>query len=208
MTSFDDFQRFLPQYLSPEPKERLFRDLKKYPLNLPKRMYSASNMFAHDLLQGDGVEGLLIVSLPDTTSKKGMAIIVSNTCDISKGNKRDYMWPRLVYCPILRMSAYEQLISSATTTEQQKQAHLKDVRDQAVTNFFFLPKGGNLQADGLVPFDMMINTDNTKVDHARLCEKKLFTLSNYGWYCFLFKLGLHFSRMNEGVDREEYPTEH
>lgn len=48
--------------------------------------------------------------------------------------------------------------------------------------------------------------NDREVDHlfflcVQIKQKKIFTLSNYGFYMFLVKLSIHFTRVREGVDR-------
>lgn len=50
-------------------------------------------------------------------------------------------------------------------------------------------------------FDRINNCDNDAMPRNDLDSRRLYSLSNYGLYLFLFKLSVHLTRIREGVDR-------
>lgn len=50
-------------------------------------------------------------------------------------------------------------------------------------------------------FDRAISLPLTEDIVKNMCGNKLFTLSNFGLYLFLFKLSVHFTRIQERIDR-------
>ncbi len=63
------------------------------------------------------------------------------------------------------------------------------------------PQKPNLE-ESLVFLDRIWNLDNNYIDRSSLNKSRLFTLSNTGFYIFLTKLSIHFSRIRERVDRD------
>ena len=54
---------------------------------------------------------------------------------------------------------------------------------------------------GLLVLDRINNCDAQAVDLSELVKTRLFTLSDYGFYLFLYKLSLHLTRIREGIAR-------
>ena len=46
-----------------------------------------------------------------------------------------------------------------------------------------------------------MSVDNSYISREELNSKRLFSLSDYGFYMLLFKLSVHFSRIQEKVNR-------
>lgn len=65
---------------------------------------------------------------------------------------------------------------------------------------FYLPKGGELEEDHVA----LIHDAHTlplSSFQAQQSRRKLFTLSQVGFYIFLFKLSVHFCRFHEKIHR-------
>lgn len=196
----EQIERYLPQFLSQGSKEELFRNLKDFPSNIDSRMYCDRSKAQAFVSQGDGLKELKFVSDWNTVSiKSAPAIILSNTCDISMENKRNFP-PFAVYCMLISFSKYLETLRSRGVDKNQVDAIAEDIRKQRTTNLFFLPKGQNLDEDKIA-----------LLDHAQSCpasvfqntQSKLFSLSNYGFYMFLLKLSIHFTRIRDGLDRTD-----
>jgi len=201
MMSFDDLKLFLPKYLSPKSEEELFRELKQFPINIDSRIYQHHTHNNSLIYQGDGLKEMLLVELPSMSTQKAAAIVLSNTCDIDSANTR-YFQTRICYAPILKLKKYEQALS-IKIPEQKVQEHILAIKKQKITQIFFLPKGSNLLEDSFVLFDRILNCPTKTIAPNSLKDKKIFTLSNYGLYLFLFKLSIHFTRVREGIDRSQ-----
>ena len=61
MISFEEIQKYLPKYLSPESEKRLFDGLKQFPDNIDSRLYTDYLKDNEILYQGDGVRDVLFV---------------------------------------------------------------------------------------------------------------------------------------------------
>lgn len=204
MIEFDEIKKYLPQYLSGSSQKALFDELKRFPCNIDSRLYSRTAAQDNVIYQGDGLSGLMVLNLPDTTVKPAPAVVLSNSCDIDPTNKR-FFQARAVYAPIFQLHKYESSLREGARTgdfsEEVISQHIEAIRNQFVTQIFYLPKGHHLEYESIVFLDRL-NNCSVKDMYPALKDKKLFSLSNYGFYLFLIKLSIHFTRVREGVDRE------
>jgi len=203
MSYFDDFQKYLPQYLSPESQKELFSQLNEFPDNINKVVYAYSFCENEIIYQGDGFDGFLITNLPKNDQKESPCIILSNTCDVNAENERKFFIPRIMYCPIMSLDRYSKWLSDkrGLLSGEALEAHLKAIKDQHITSFFYLPKGANLLEDSIALLDRVNNCDLDYLTPNFIENNRLFSLSNYGFYLFLFKLSVHFTRVFEKADR-------
>jgi hypothetical protein len=126
-------------------------------------------------------------------------MVLSNTCDIAPENKR-LLGPRLLYCPIISFGKYANLVSTHKGQPDPKQ-HLEDIRMQRISEMFYLPRNEQLGEDGIALLARINNCDAQRVSLQELARDRLFTLSDYGFYFFLFKLSIHLTRIRENVAR-------
>jgi len=206
MINFDDVKEYLPKYLSDETRDNLYGSLSDFPDNIDNRIYTSTLKDDHILYQGDGVEGVLLLNLPDTTTKEGKGIIVSNSCDIYQENKR-VMPIRIVYAPIFNLDHYEDLlrkkyVSDSTYTSEYITQHIQDIKKQFISHLFFLPPCEKINYNSFVSFDRLLNCPSDSFVEESIPNQRLFSLSNYGFYLFLFKLSIHLTRIREKIDRE------
>lgn len=200
--SLEKFKNFLPRFLSEESKKELFHGLNDFPNNIADRMYTSYLKEKSVVFQGDGLKDMMVVNLPETKVDKANAVILSNSCDIDLDNPRDIP-ARACYCPIFNLEKYKALlIKSSGKSTQQVESHIEDIKKQKVTQIFYLPKYGETLDESLVFLDRINNINNTSIDRESLKDKRIFTLSNLGFYLFLFKLSVHLMRIREGVDRK------
>jgi hypothetical protein len=196
----EDIKLYLPQYLSDDEQKRLREELAKFPMDGTKEtIYTNALKNADYLLQGDGIDSMPFISFPDLKIKEVPALLLSNTCDMSVDNKRMNL-SRIMYAPILNFDKYEKSLRK-NFPKDKVDNHLKDIREQHVSQILFLPKGGNLAYDGIVFFDRAISLPLSEDVVNGMCGRKLFTFSNFGFYLFLLKLSIHFTRIQEKIDR-------
>ena len=79
--------------------------------------------------------------------------------------------------------------------------HIARIKKQYISHIFFLPAGSQLENDSIVLFDRINSLPNSLQDRNKIPEQRLFTLSDYGFYLFLYKLSIHFTRIRENVSR-------
>jgi hypothetical protein len=196
----EDIKNFLPQYLSPKTTEKLLSDLKQFPENIDKRLYGFEGKEECVIYQGDGLDNLLIINLPDLATKTGNGIMLSNTCDIDLENQRKFS-SNMVYAPIINLNKYIKMLEdSKTMNADALRVHIDDIRHQRITQIFYLPQYGSFE-ESFVFLDRVISIDNESYDRATLAKHRLFSLSQYGLYLFLYKISIHFTRFHERVDR-------
>lgn len=196
----EEIRKYLPQYLSDAELSHLKDELAKFPTDGTKdTVYTIALNGANYLLQGDGISNVTYLNFPKTDIRPVNAILLSNTCDMSTENKR--LNPcRIMYAPILNFDKYAENLRKYFS-EQRVSNHLKDVKAQQISQMLYLPKGGKMDYDGIVFFDRAISIPLTEDEVRTMCDNKLFTLSNFGLYLFLFKLSVHFTRIQERIDR-------
>lgn len=196
----EEIKKYLPQYLSDTAKNRLKEELAKFPTDgTNDTIYTCALSGADYLLQGDGVAEMNYLDFPGTKNGTVNAILMSNTCDMSTDNKR--MNPcRIMYAPVLDFDKYEEKLRKDFPADRVNN-HLKDVKLQLISQILYLPKGGKLVHDGIVFFDRAISIPLSEERVKSMCNRKLFTLSNFGLYLFLFKMSVHFTRIQERIDR-------
>lgn len=199
MSLVEDIKLYLPKYLSTESKDILMAELNSFPNNLDKRMYT-SGLEKSIVYQGDGIAKMPVVKLPDVEKlREENCLILSNTCDLDLSNER--MVPSsILYAPMINLNKYEKVLRSTGITEERIENHISDLKRQKITQLFFLPENGNIP-DSFVRLDNILFVGNDYLDRDTLEERRLFSLSNYGFYMLMFKLSVHFSRIRETVDR-------
>lgn len=192
--STETIQTQLPYYLTQEQKHNLVKALNEFP-----KINFYTERYPLDILQGDSWTNLDVISFEDGSRKKIRGIILSNSCDISLENERD-LPPKLIFAPIIKLNNFAELIKKCGVLPSRISSRLHAIREQKVTTMFYLPKGGNLDDEYVavlddlhtIPLNAFVN-DNTR--------KKLFTLSQAGFYLFLLKLSVHFCRFHENLSR-------
>jgi len=204
MIDFEEIKKYLPQYLSSESQDKLFEDLKGFPTNLDQ-FYSFSLSKNDSFYQGDGVSKLLVVDLPNPKIGELPSLIISNSCDIEPKNER-FFSSRVLYAPIFKLEKYKNAlildnVKNEKYTINAVEDHIKNIKNQLTNQILFLPKGGQLEDDSIVFLDRINSCPIEQLNKTGNSLYKLFTLSNYGFYVFLIKLSIYFTRIREGIDR-------
>jgi hypothetical protein len=194
MSIEDLIENHIPIYLSDQRKYDLLKNIRE---SYPDVDYYSDN-HADGFLQGDGWTKFDVVDLFSTEKKEISGIILSNTCDIDSENKR--LSPtKLVFAPIIRFAIYKRMLLDNCSATEKIDNHLLSIKNQAVTNRFYLPKSPLMDSDYVVLLDDIhsIPVDYYLTKHAELRVR----LSNAGFYIFILKLSIHFCRLFEGIDR-------
>lgn len=199
--NLNDLKLYLPKYLSTESEKLLFDNLKDFPKNIDTRLYTSALKDINIIFQGDGLDDMLIINLPNKEIKGTKSMVLSNTCDIDPKNKRNFP-SQIVYTPIFNLSKYaDALKRNSTKTDKQVEEHINTIKKQKITQIFYLPKINDVIEDSIIFFDRVNNCSLEHLKGMNLKEEKLFTLSDYGEYLFLLKLSIHFTRIQDKVDR-------
>lgn len=199
--SIEEIQKFLPQYLSATTFDQLKQELKDYPDNIDSRMYT-TYIEPNIVYQGDGLRDMPVVRVSAnhrTHIQYLPSIILSNTCDIDLANTR-FFSASIMFAPIISLDKYRKTLLECGIDEKKIDAHIAVIKTQQCTQIFYLPASPAMQ-ESIVFLDRVCHSNNHDVDRKELSEKRIFSLSQYGFYMLLFKLSIHFCRMQEGVDR-------
>jgi hypothetical protein len=195
---FEEFQTYLPKYLSAEAQARLFKEWGQFPANIDSRLYTTKLKDERTVFQGDGLARVWVSNLPDPSVREARVMVLSNTCDTAPENER-LVGPRLIYCPIISLPKWEEGLRQQDRIPPAE--HLSDIRAQKVSTMFYLPRNNALGDEAIALLDRINNCDLQKLNLDELTGTRLFTLSDYGFYMFLFKLSIHLTRIREGVLR-------
>ena len=198
MTSFEDIKKYLPQYLSDSDAKQLFSALKDFPNNIDERFYSNYSLDDNILYQGDCLKDIPAFNLPDTRTKLSQSMAISNTCDMDLINKR--LWnTRILFSQIILLEKLEKGLCQRFPKDRVTN-YINSLKKQQITNAFYLPKSKNLD-EAVAFFDYTNSFDINYIDRESLKERRLVSLSNYGFYILLLKLSIHFTRVQEKVER-------
>lgn len=199
---FENFKTYLPKYLSTDAQTKLFAELNQFPKNIDNRLYTTRLRDEPTLFQGDGLASLWVADLPNQAIGKTRVMVLSNSCDIAPNNKY-LLGPRLLYCPIISLAKLASLLQGQARLSAgfDLPSYLNTIRQQENSSMFYLPKNDTLGEEAIALLDRINNCDAQAVNVQELLRNRLFTLSDYGFYLFLFKLSLHLTRIREGVAR-------
>jgi hypothetical protein len=150
------------------------------------------------MLQGDAWRQLHLRNFETGEKALVNGVVLSNTCDVAPDNKRD-LPSNIVFAPLVALSAYERLLDNAGVSKQSISDKMNAIRRQRVTNLFYVPAGGALEAEHIVLLDD-IHTMPAKAFEVH-SSTKIFTLSQAGFYLFILKLSIHFCRFHENLAR-------
>jgi hypothetical protein len=195
---FEEIGTYLPKYLSADATNELFEELKQFPRNIDSRLYTSKLKDDPGLFQGDGLARIWISNLPDPRVETVRVMVISNTCDVTVENKK-LLGPRLIYCPIISLPKYAQMVTASREIAADR--HISDIRQQRIASMFYLPRIDALGEESVALLDRINNCDLQALNLGELVATRLFTLSDYGFYLFLFKLSIHLTRIRENVAR-------
>lgn len=176
---------------------------------LAKIVYNRPNYFLslyHDrfedtMLQGGGRPGFQLFSFKTGRLRSVKGLILSNSCDISPDNSRQIP-SRIIFAPLVKLATYKSLLERNCMNQELIEARINSIKVQRTTNIFYLPAGNPLEEEYIVRFDEAQSMPMATYYDTQGEKKKLFTLSNTGFYMLLFKLSIHFCRFQESVHRD------
>lgn len=201
----ESLQQQIPFYLTAEDQQVLVNELKAIAGGgaADYLLSDYRDSFGEVMLQGDGWRGFQMFLFDSGERRSVRGVVLSNSCDVDPANRRDVP-ARLVFAPLVKLSAYEALLFKSGIDATKVGDKIAAIRAQKTTNIFFLPASGPLAEDHVVRLD---ETHSMPVAAHKRCSEseKLFTLSNTGFYMLVFKLSVHFCRLQEMVNRK--PTD-
>lgn len=192
----DSLDTFLPPYLSQFDREKLKEALSQFPNNMN---YYLSHRESEFPLQGDGWRGFVVYDYEDEKTLVDRAgIIFSNSCDINPDNARDIN-RAVIFAPLSPLHSYVSALEDRGVDGNRIKDLCSNIREQRITDLFYLPSVSEEIPEALVSMDTLHSLPRPVFDRA--VTKHLFTLSMYGFYLFLLKISIHFTRVQEGIRR-------
>ena len=197
----ENIKLYLPQYLSEDKLTSLKKELKNFGNGYDSGKYFTTILNSDpNLFQGDCVKAQ-VWNLPDIKSSVENVILLSNTCDMDISNLR--LNPcRVMYATIFNLEKYLQKLINKKFEKNKIDNHIKDIKNQLVSQILYLPTKSILGYDSFVLFDRTISIPLTSEIVDNCTKTRKVSLSNYGFYLFLLKLSYHFTRIQEHVDRD------
>lgn len=192
--SAENIEKFFPYYLTAERRAGLLAALK----DPPSRRYYAQ-LADPEPLQGDGWRGLQVIRFEDGSRDRVQGIVLTNSCDLAGGNQR-VMPVRLNFVPLINLDSYLECLRKGGVSEVRVSQHASDVRAQIISDLFYLPADYGVGPERIALFQeiytipMSVFSDDT-------AKARIFSLSDVGFYLFVFKLSVHFCRLHENIDR-------
>jgi hypothetical protein len=198
--SIENAESFIAPYLTRERRVGFLAELRAFPDVKP--IYASIG--DPEPLQGDCWSGVPVFDFESGQRKAIRAILVSNSCDASNQNSR-LLPAKLTFAPVVALQRYAEALLRGGVDQRRVDDHLADIRGQRVSSLFFLPAGGR----GIKVESVAILDDLQTVPSAVIGSdgsERLSSLSDLGFWLFLFKLSYHFCRMHENVDRTPQAT--
>ncbi|MFW5954847.1 MAG: hypothetical protein ACOCSG_06030 [Guyparkeria sp.] len=197
MFNQDSMEQQIPYYLTRPRAEGLLAELEKFRRSEPIDYFIDG--CPEEMLQGDCWSGLKVVDIRSDRSQCIKGVVLSNSCDVDPGNRRDFP-AKIVFAPIVSLDSYIDRLERAGVPSSSLEGKLASIRRQRITNLFYLPSGGPLSGEHIVLLD---DVHCVPLDYFWAGESgsKVFTLSQVGFYLFVFKLSIHFCRFHEEVQR-------
>lgn len=197
----ENIKLYLPQYLSEDKLTSLKKELKNFGNGCDSGKYFTTILnSAPNLFQGDCVKAQ-VWNLPNIETREENVILLSNTCDMDISNQRLNSC-RVMYAPILNLKKYHKNLIERGFEKNKIDNHIKDIKNQLVSQILYLPTKSILGYDSFVLFDRTISIPLTRKIVENCTKTRKVSLSNYGFYLFLLKLSYHFTRIQEHVDRD------
>lgn len=184
-------EKQLPYYLIQERKVGLIKELNSFPENIT--YYLDKYFYQNDILQGDILVDMEIYKYNDSKKTKTHGIIFSNSCDISEDNDR-YKEVFVTFCPIISLEKFKNVVEK----EGKDFSIIEfDIKKQKITDIFYLPQETHLPEDHIALLGQAVSIPYSLVNK----NNKKYSLSQVGFYIFLFKLSIHYCRFHENIDR-------
>ena len=197
----DSLRQQIPYYLTAENRRVLVDELNAISSGQKVNyiLSNAHNEFVDTMLQGDGWRGFEVFSFVSGKRHSVRGIVLSNSCDVNPENRRD-LATRVTFAPLVKLSAYRSMLKRSGIDPAKIRDKIAAIKAQRTNSIFFLPAGGSLKADYLIRFD---EVQSMPLEAHEKCgnREKLFTLSDTGFYMLIFKLSIHFCRLQEDVKR-------
>lgn len=195
---FEEAVKYLPAGLAEADLRDMYADLARLD-------QGALRFFSRDEfdfpLQGDAYDGVpyVNVDVDPASVRSTRAMLLSNTCDMSADNRRAEP-ARVIVAPLIRVARLRQVALEEGVSAVAFEAKLTAMRQHRVSNALLLPAGKGIAEESVVFFDRLQSMQIARFHDAT--PVKLATLSNQAFWLLTVKISIHFSRLQEGVNRQ------
>ncbi|MFO7749746.1 MAG: hypothetical protein R6V54_06595, partial [Desulfobacteraceae bacterium] len=69
------------------------------------------------------------------------------------------------FAPVIPLGLYKEKLKEREVPESTINSKINSIKEQKVTSLFYLPKGGNLDSDHIVPLDDLLARSDDFEDH-------------------------------------------
>jgi hypothetical protein len=199
--NFEEIKLYLPKFLSAEAERELLHEMRNFISGTLKNRYYSSFLEKNPIIyQGDGFFNLPLYDYDENKIKHTKSVVLSNTCDVDMENPRKF--PIFItHCPLINLSKYKAHLERSSITNEQIESHITSIKNQEVTQMFYLPKNQILEDDSIALLDRSFSSPNNLIDRNNLQSNRIFSLSDFGAYLFILKLSIHFTRIQDKVER-------
>jgi hypothetical protein len=187
----------MPWFLDGQSKSDLFGSVKQLAgggIDYTDYFASDYNQLPDELSQGDLLDNLPIIALPNPRITNNLGMVLSNSCSMSRSNGRATK-PRVVYAPAISLSRLTALITNRVDVP----VFLEDVRKQQIMNLFYLPVGQYNNQERVVLFDHILSMDWSESDTR---EHVKIRLSRKAYFHLLIKITAYFARTTQELVSE------
>lgn len=202
-----DPQKDIIPFLYDDPRYKpelhsLIDSLQKLPDYEYSKFYAFYPDYEHILTQGDTLTDLKFINFPDEHIISGKGIILSNSCDADIRNNRPFT-SRLLYAPLVSLDSYIHMLENDPVTSARHDRdefiakHITSIKNQNINQIFYLPAGKDMPHECIIFLDSICNVLSKSIDRSQLPERRLCSLSSYGWYIFLDKLANFLTRLSD-----------
>lgn len=199
----DELKDFVPYYLTNDRKHGFLKELKSFMERDFLDYFSEA--IGDTWLQGDCCARGPKVDVVTLRKAEIKCLVVSNSCDIDPNNKRAFP-ARALLAPLIPLTGYEALLlKNHSGGEQAVKAIIQNIREQKVTNAFYLPHHDALGGEAVALLDDLQTVPASILPDPNSSENRYFSLSQIGFFLYLFKLSVHLCRFHEEVDRPASP---
>lgn len=186
---------FLAPYITRERRPGFLASLKDFPTL--HAMFTGLN--DPEPLQGDCWAGVPVYNFETGERKPVKAVLLSNSCDVTAENERATP-VNLCFAALISLTKYQESLLAAGFPADRVDNHLADVRAQKVSSLFYFPPSQFDDRELIAVMDL-IHTVPASYFANRTDFHRIFSLSDVGFWLFVFKLSFHFCRLHEKVNR-------
>lgn len=212
MSFADCFEKILPSYLVGSEKSRLKDALSQFSSENQGSSIDYSDFYkrySHNyFMQSDLIKEIRFANWNDKTflfeKRYTDAIIISNTCDTSFENSHNINTKQCLFAPLIDFKEYTEDLIKSGYDEKKLENFIKTVKNQLVSNIFYLPHYKSQEKDYIVLLDRLFWFPTQELNSyiENIEENKITSLSLFGHYLFILKLSYHLCRLPEQCDRE------